>query len=84
MLQGFFVQKIEDNRKLSSIQTDLKCPVGIPRRRKYILCLFAAKVKSFYGHPLFRKMGVVRTHVMDEYKRKEAAKFTLFPDFRGQ
>ncbi len=29
-------------------------------------------------------MGVVYTHVMDEYKRKEAAKFTLFPDFRGQ
>lgn len=83
MLQGFFVQKIEDNRKLSSIRTDLKCPVGIPRRRKYILYLFEAKVKSFSRYPLFRKMGVVRTHVMDEYKRKEAAKFTLFPDFRG-
>ena len=29
-------------------------------------------------------MGVVRTHVMDEYKRKEAAKFTLFPDLQAQ
>ena len=83
MLQGFFVQKIEDNRKLSSIRTDLKCPVGIPRRRKYILYLFEAKVKSFSRYPLFRKMGVVYTHVMDEYKRKEAAKFTLFPDLRA-
>ena len=40
--------------------------------------------QQLVGHATAAMTLDVYTHVMDEYKRKEAAKFTLFPDFRAQ
>lgn len=39
--------------------------------------------QQLVGHATSQMTTDVYTHVMDEYKRKEAAKFRLYPDFRA-
>lgn len=85
--RDFFVQKIEDNRKLSSIQTDLKCPVGYPDAANIFYAFLRQKSNHFMGI-LFSERWVLSARTswtnISAKKRQNSRFFPIFGDNKAK